>query len=188
MKNLSQSDYEITKLSALICRALVCFTVAVAFNVVFQPAFADGYEPSVLETRVLSYENEPGYQAAFGQPNNLVAPQESLLAKQQGIIDAQAQHLRRVEVTTSAQVWRLLPIDENGWRHQKFLVRLNNGTTVLVANDLTMGQMVPVNPGDIVEIKGEYIWTRRGGVLHWTHHTDDAHQGGWIRLGEKIYQ
>jgi len=169
-------------------RALGCLTIVVVLIAGLPPSFADGYEPTALEARVLSYENEPGYEAAFGQPNNMPTPQESLLVSQQGIIDAQTQQLRRVEVTTFVQVLRLLPTDENGWRHQKFLIRLNNGTTVLVANDLTMGQMVPVNPGDIVEIKGEYIWTRRGGVLHWTHHTDDAHPGGWIRLGGKVYQ
>jgi len=139
---------------------------------------------------VLSYENEPGYDNAFNQPDELAAPPPSLLASEQGIIDAQAQRLRKVEVITSAQVWRLLPPEENskGFRHQRFLIRLNNGTTVLVANDLTMGQMVPLKVGEIVEMKGEYIWTRRGGVLHWTHHTDDRHVGGWIRLGKQIYQ
>ena len=153
-----------------------------------QLSYADGNGLSTLENRVLGYENEPGYEAAFGQPNNLPNPEDRLLASQQTIVGAQSRHLRRVEVITSAQVWRLLPTDENGLRHQKFLIRLNNGTTVLVANDLTMGQMVPVKPGEIVEIKGEYIWTRKGGVLHWTHHTDDAHMGGWIRLGGQIYQ
>jgi hypothetical protein len=140
------------------------------------------------ETQVLAYENTPGYEAVFGKPDNQANSPGSLSVNQQAIIDAQSQHLRRVEVVTSAQVWRTLPTDNNGLRHQKFLVRLNNGTTVLVANDLTMGQEVPVNPGDIVEMKGEYIWTRRGGVLHWTHHSDDAHVGGWIRLGDRTYQ
>ncbi len=141
------------------------------------------------EDRALSYENEPGYQAAFGAPVSIANPAQNIQASQQGILDAQAQHMRKVEVELIAQVIRLLPTDENGLRHQKFLIRLTNGTTVLVANDLSMGQQVPLNPGDIVEIKGEFIWTRRGGVLHWTHHTDEAsHPGGWIRLGNQTYQ
>ncbi len=144
--------------------------------------------PHPKEVRALSYENEPGYEAAFGRPDDLPEPHESLMVSQQAIIDAQSRQLRRVEVVTSAQVWRLLPTDNKGLRHQKFLIRLNNGTAVLVANDLTVGQMVPVNPGDTVEIKGEYIWTSRGGVLHWTHRSDNDHPGGWIRLGDQIYQ
>ncbi|MBX9693137.1 MAG: DUF3465 domain-containing protein [Cyanobacteria bacterium] len=155
----------------------------------YEPAFGQPEgAPHPKEVRALSYEEEPGYEAAFGQPNGLADPHERLRATQQTIIDAQSRQLRRVEVVTSAQVWRLLPTDNNGLRHQKFLIRLNNGTTVLVANDLTMGQMVPVQPGDVVEIKGEYIWTKRGGVLHWTHRSDSAHPSGWIRLGDQTYQ
>ncbi|MBX9668124.1 MAG: DUF3465 domain-containing protein [Candidatus Obscuribacterales bacterium] len=141
------------------------------------------------QKRVLSYEDEPGYEAAFGKPNDVPDTGENLTGYQQEIIQAQTQHLRKVEVLVNAQVCRLLPTDNNGLRHQKFLIRLTNGTTVLVANDITMGQEVPCNEGDILEIKGEYIWTRRGGVLHWTHHSDtNEHPGGWIRLGSQTYQ
>jgi hypothetical protein len=141
------------------------------------------------EQLVLSYEDEPGYEAAFGQPNQIPDTATDLTGTQQEILQAQAQKLRNVEVLITAQVYRLLPTDEKGLRHQKFLIRLANGTKVLVANDLTVGQMVPCHPGDILQIRGEYIWTRRGGVLHWTHHSDTRdHPGGWIRLGTQTYQ
>ncbi len=168
--------------------AFFCLTLSCCLMTACHSISDETRSAAVLE-RVLGYENEPAYDNAFTQANELAVSPE-LLASQQGIIDAQAQRLRKVEVTTSAQVWRLLPNDENsrGFRHQRFLIRLGNGTTVLVANDVTVGQMVPVKAGDIVEIKGEYIWTERGGVLHWTHHTDDRHVGGWIRLGNQIYQ
>lgn len=158
--------------------------------------FLSGCEPSTSlinseakEQRVLSYEDEPGYEAAFGAPNQLPDVAVDLSGNQQEILQAQAQKLRRVEVFINAQVCRLLPTDNRGLRHQKFLIRLTNGTTVLVANDLTVGQMVPCQVGDILQIRGEYIWTRRGGVLHWTHHSDTReHPGGWIRLGSQTYQ
>ncbi|CAN5517731.1 hypothetical protein BH10CYA1_BH10CYA1_54280 [soil metagenome] len=168
--------------------AVFYFSLSCCLTTGCHPSSAGTRSSAVLE-RVLGYENEPAYDDACSQPIELASPRQPL-DNQQEIIDAQAQRLRKVEVTTSAQIWRLLPTDENrkGFRHQRFLIRLNNGTTILVANDLTVGQMVPVNAGDIVEMKGEYIWTRRGGVLHWTHHSDDQHVGGWIRLGNQIYQ
>jgi len=74
--------------------------------------------------------------------------------------------------------------------HQKFLVLLSNGTTVLVAHNLKMAQAVPVHLGDLVTIHGEYIWNPKGGLIHWTHHCDlpYRHQGGWIELDGIRYQ
>ena len=84
---------------------------------------------------------------------------------------------------------RLLPDDTRGLPHQKFLIDLNNGTSVLIAHDTKMAPHVPIKEGDIVTIHGEYIWNDRGGLIHWTHHTDTArHEGGWIELAGQKYQ
>jgi len=169
--------------------AILCLLLSCQFLSGCQTSTLTNSGTQTKEQRALSYENEPGYEAAFGQPNLMPDPATNLTSTQQDIIQAQTQQLRKVELVTSAQVCRMLPTDNKGLRHQKFLVRLTNGTTVLVANDLTMGQMVPCHPGDTLEIKGEYIWTQRGGVLHWTHHSDTSeHPGGWIRLGSQTYQ
>ena len=171
-------------LFVLVCLALSCTVLSGC-----RPSTDATVGTQTKEQRVLWYENEPGYEEAFGQPNEMPEPASDLQPSQQGILEAQAEQLRKVEVELTAQVCRMLPTDEKGLRHQKFLIRLTNGTTVLVANDLTMGQMVPCHPGDILDLKGEYIWTKRGGVLHWTHHSDtNEHPGGWIRLGSQTYQ
>lgn len=95
----------------------------------------------------------------------------------------------KAEVTVQAPVLKLLPEDDRGLPHQKFLIRLSNGTTVLIAHDLKMASAVPIAPGDIVTIHGEYIWNSRGGLIHWTHHTDTPyHEGGWIDLKGVRYQ
>ncbi len=116
-----------------------------------------------------------GYQAAYGS--------------QAEVIQAQEQRSRRVEITVEAQVYKLLADDTEGIPHQRFLLKLANGTTVLVAHDTNMAQRVPLEPGSLVRIHGEYIWNAKGGVIHWTHHTDTVrHEGGWIDFNGQRYQ
>lgn len=110
-------------------------------------------------------------------------------ANQSEILQAQRQHVRRQEVTVEAPVVRLLPDDTQGIPHERFLIRLANGSTVLVAHDTNMAPRVPLVVGDMVRIHGEYIWNEKGGVLHWTHHTDTPrHPGGWIEVNGKHYE
>jgi hypothetical protein len=35
---------------------------------------------------------------------------------------------------------------------------------------------------------GEYIWNKKGGVLHYTHHSTTRHESGWIQLNGQVYQ
>lgn len=84
-----------------------------------------------------------------------------------------------VEVT--GQVTRLLADDSQGAPHQRFIIQLPNGRTVLVAHNLDLAERVPVQIGDTVSLRGEYEWNDQGGVLHWTHHDPNGERpGGWI--------
>jgi len=104
-------------------------------------------------------------------------------------ITAQQSHAIKVEITVQAPVKKLLPDDTRGLPHQKFLIRLSNGTTILIAHDTKMAPRVPLSPGDSPTIHGEYIWNDRGGLIHWTHHTDTPrHEGGWIDFNGVRYQ
>jgi translation initiation factor IF-1 len=108
---------------------------------------------------------------------------------QSQVITAQKTHAYKVEVTVQAPVYKLLRDDREGLPHQRFLIVLNNGTTVLIAHDVQMAPRVPIKPGDVVTIHGEYIWNKKGGVIHWTHHTDTPrHAGGWIDFNGQRYQ
>jgi hypothetical protein len=105
------------------------------------------------------------------------------------VVAAQEAHLSKVELTVRAKVIKLLPEDSEGLPHQRFLLGLSNGTTVLVAHDVKMAPSVPVEVGDTPIIRGEYIWNDKGGLIHWTHHTDTwRHEGGWIFLNGTRYQ
>jgi hypothetical protein len=94
-----------------------------------------------------------------------------------------------VIVQASGEVRRLLIDDNQGARHQRFVLELPSGHTVLVAHNIDLAQRVPLGRGDRVQVKGEYEWNEDGGVIHWTHRDPrGAHEGGWIRHFGDIYQ
>jgi hypothetical protein len=93
-----------------------------------------------------------------------------------------------VEIETAGRVVRLLPDDREGARHERFLVRIE-GVSVLVAHNLDLAPRVPLESGDSVQIRGEYEWNPKGGVIHWTHRDPDGrHDAGWIRHEGRLYQ
>jgi hypothetical protein len=117
------------------------------------------------------------------------APGASGIVSQSELLAVQARHGIKEMVTATVQVKRLLPEDRKGVPHQKFLLQLENGTTVLVAHNTEQASPVPLSPGDFVTIHGEYIWNPKGGLIHWTHHSDNfKHEGGWIDFGGRRYE
>jgi Protein of unknown function (DUF3465) len=96
-----------------------------------------------------------------------------------------------VEVTAEGVVTRVLPDDTGpSGAHQRFIIRLaGSPQTVLIDNNVTIGQRVPVSLGDDVIVHGEYVWNEQGGLIHFTHHDPaPAHEGGWIELKGVRYQ
>ena len=86
-------------------------------------------------------------------------------------------------------VRRLLSDDNDGSRHQRFILQLRNRETVLIAHNIDLARRVPVGLGDRVYFRGMYEWNDLGGLVHWTH--DDpqgVEEGGWIRYRRKTYQ
>ncbi|MFI4860349.1 MAG: DUF3465 domain-containing protein [Phycisphaerales bacterium JB063] len=94
-----------------------------------------------------------------------------------------------VVVTASGIVKKILPDDNDGSRHQKFIVTLSTGQTVLIAHNIDLAERVPCDEGDVVTFRGEYEWSGQGGVIHWTHHDPAGrHQPGWIEYEGVRYQ
>lgn len=127
-----------------------------------------------------------------GQQTQIAQPGGELETKNSGdaqVVAAQNYHGIKVEVTVAAEVVRLLADDDRGLPHQKFLIGLSNGTTVLIAHNTRAAPRVPLRLGDTVKIHGEYIWNAKGGLIHWTHHSDNpAHESGWIEHDGTRYQ
>ena len=83
---------------------------------------------------------------------------------------------------------RLIPDDDDGARHQRFIVRLPGRQTVLIAHNIDLSRRVPVGLGDRVGFRGIFEWNDQGGLVHWTH--GDPHgveDGGWISHRREKY-
>ncbi len=94
-----------------------------------------------------------------------------------------------VIIESTGTVDRELADDRDGSRHQRFILRLATGQTLLVAHNIDLAPRVPLAVGDEVEFRGEYEWTDRGGVLHWTHHDPNGRRaGGWLRHRGRVYE
>lgn len=94
----------------------------------------------------------------------------------------------KVWVEVRGVVEKTLADDNRGSRHQRFVLKLSNGHTVLVAHNIDLAPYVPLDRNDSLIIRGRYEWNQKGGVLHWTHHDPKGHiRGGWIELGGKRY-
>ncbi|MCA9295912.1 MAG: DUF3465 domain-containing protein, partial [Phycisphaerales bacterium] len=68
-----------------------------------------------------------------------------------------------------------------GSRHQRFIVRLRGGMTVLILHNIDLVDRVPLAEGDRVRVRGEYEWNAHGGSVHWTHEDPRGwHDAGFV--------
>ncbi len=94
-----------------------------------------------------------------------------------------------IVVEIGGEVERVLPDDRDGSQHQRFVLRLENDHTVLVAHNIDLAERVPLDRGDHVDVRGEFEWNDKGGVIHWTHHDPQGRRpGGWVQHEGKLYK
>jgi len=95
-----------------------------------------------------------------------------------------------LQVEGKGTVIRLLSDDRDGSKHQRFIIKMNSGQTLLVAHNIDLSPRISgIRVGDTIEFYGEYEWNSKGGVIHWTHHDPNGvHIGGWLKSKGNTYQ
>ncbi len=142
-----------------------------------------------LIDKTLLVERSAGDRPSVGQP----LPSQPISAnddgsKQLGLAFKNQQS--DLQVKGRGRVTRLLKDDLKGSRHQRFILQLSSGQTLLVAHNIDLApKILSLQPGDLVEFYGEYEWNSQGGVIHWTHRDPNGnHPHGWLRHRNRLYQ
>jgi hypothetical protein len=106
------------------------------------------------------------------------------------IAAAFSHQLSDIQVGGSGRIIKILVDDTKGSRHQKIILKLASGQTLLVAHNVDIAPRLPaLQVGESVTFYGEYEWNKLGGVLHWTHHDPAGrHIGGWLEYRGRRYQ
>ncbi len=106
------------------------------------------------------------------------------------ISEAFSAHRNLPQVQGSGMVVKVLKDDTKGLQHQKFLLKVSDNITILIAHNLDLAARVEdIHEGDVIEFKGEYIYTPKGGTVHWTHKDPRGnHQAGWLKHNGKTYE
>jgi hypothetical protein len=127
------------------------------------------------------YEGKPSFFKSFTEQSTA---SDQLLAR------AYENRQSNLYVGGSGVVVKILPDDMHGSRHQRFILRLSSGQTILISHNIDLAPRVDaLREGDTVEFSGEYEWNSEGGVVHWTHHDPDGrHMAGWLKHNGSIYQ
>lgn len=134
--------------------------------------------PLLLSVTALAFQYLPGTDAS----NVTVQSADAVL-------QAYEDQRSGLWVGVSGEAVKILKDDSQGSRHQRFILRLDNGHTVLVSHNIDLASRVPLQKGDRLELRGRYEWNHKGGVIHWTHHDPKGQlTGGWITLKNQKYQ
>jgi len=144
----------------------------------------------VFAVLVFRYEagTERVKETATGISPRLVAEQPTP-ASGSPVGELYRQQQSGVFVTVTGRVIRLLADDNVGDRHQRFIMELDSGQTLLVSHNIDLAPRIDkLELSDRVTLRGEYEWNDKGGVIHWTHHDpDNRHAGGWIEHEGRRY-
>ena len=135
-----------------------------------------------------AYQHSASYQT--GSDNDAAIEASDSGNEADDIARAINQQQSNVQVHGSGVVERILADDLQGLKHQRFIVRLASGQSILIAHNIDLvSRVVSLHEGDRVAFYGEYEWNEKGGVVHWTHRDPQGHhQSGWIKHGGNTYQ
>jgi hypothetical protein len=123
-------------------------------------------------------------------PNSFHASSDQSTTNDQALTSAFENRKNNIQVSGSGIVIRNLSDDTNGSRHQKFILELSSGQTLLISHNIDLAPRISsLRIGDTVSFYGEYEWNSKGGVVHWTHHDPRGnHVSGWLKHNGATYQ
>ncbi len=144
----------------------------------------------IISYKYVDIHNDRTQNTQKNIPNKHKTVDNSLAEVDSATYDAFIKHKSNVQVSGKGVVIKLLPDDVSDSKHQKFIIKLSSGQTLLVAHNIDLAPRVSsVGMGDTIEFSGEYEWNEKGGVLHWTHKDPSGfHIAGWLKHKGKIYQ
>lgn len=127
------------------------------------------------------------------RPTETVALDSTLEAQRTPDADlakAFADHAAALQVLVRGTVVKHLADDVEGDRHQRFILKLESGQTLLVAHNIDLATRVPASSlGKVVYAYGQYEWNDEGGVVHWTHKDPGGtHVDGWLQFEGTRYE
>ena len=95
-----------------------------------------------------------------------------------------------LQVEGSGVVKAILKDDTKGSKHQRIIVNLATGQTILLVHNIDLAPRVEnLNKGDEIAFFGEYEWNEKGGIIHWTHHDpQNKHVAGWVKHNGRTYR
>jgi len=138
---------------------------------------------------VLFFAVAPGFgctrnTALSTTPSTVASSSESVIAT------AYRNRSSNIQVEGEGRVVKLLADDYEGSKHQRFILRLGSGQTLLVSHNIDIAARVSgLREGDHVSFNGEYEWNAKGGVIHWTHRDPTGrHLPGWIKHSGRTIQ
>ncbi|ATB69771.1 hypothetical protein SJPD1_1665 [Sulfurospirillum diekertiae] len=90
----------------------------------------------------------------------------------------------------SGRVIKLLSDDNEGNRHQRFIVKLSSGKTLLIAHNIDIApKVMTLQEGGVINFCGDLETNAKGGVVHWTHHDPhNRHIGGFLEYSGHKYE
>lgn len=106
------------------------------------------------------------------------------------VASAYVQHLENVQAQGAGRVVKILPDDNSGNKHQRFILHTPEDVSVLIAHNIELAPRIAnLQQGDTVEFFGEYVWNEKGGTVHWTHRDPRGkHVHGWLKHKGVTYQ
>jgi len=112
------------------------------------------------------------------------------VSAEDSISNAFNNHQSNIQVSGYGMVIKILSDDNTGSRHQRFILKLLSGQTILIAHNIDLAPKINgVSKGDNIQFYGQYEWNNKGGIVHWTHKDpNNNHEHGWLKHNGRIYQ